>query len=88
MTKEKVDRSKPHLNISHVDRGNTTLTAAIAPLLSVTQRGTAKSSRQIDYALEEKARGITINMAHIEYQPPAGTTPTSTAPATPTASRT
>ena len=71
MAKEKFDRSKPHVNIGtigHVDHGKTTLTAAIATLLSVTTGGTAKSYEQIDSAPEEKARGITINTAHVEYQ--------------------
>ena len=71
MAKEKFDRSKPHVNIGtigHVDHGKTTLTAAIATLLSVTQGGTAKSYEAIDSAPEEKARGITINTAHVEYQ--------------------
>jgi len=73
VAKEKFDRSKPHVNIGtigHVDHGKTTLTAAIATLLSVTQGGTAKSYEQIDSAPEEKARGITINTAHVEYQTP------------------
>jgi len=71
VAKEKFDRSKPHVNIGtigHVDHGKTTLTAAIATLLSVTTGGTAKSYEQIDSAPEEKARGITINTAHVEYQ--------------------
>jgi elongation factor Tu len=71
VAKEKFDRSKPHVNIGtigHVDHGKTTLTAAIATLLSVTQGGTAKSYEAIDSAPEEKARGITINTAHVEYQ--------------------
>ena len=71
MAKEKFDRSKPHVNIGtigHVDHGKTTLTAAIATLMSVTQGGTAKSYEAIDSAPEEKARGITINTAHVEYQ--------------------
>ena len=73
MAKEKFDRSKPHVNIGtigHVDHGKTTLTAAIATLLSITQGGQAKSYEQIDSAPEEKARGITINTAHVEYQTP------------------
>ena len=73
MAKEKFDRSKPHVNIGtigHVDHGKTTLTAAIATLLSITQGGTAKSYEAIDSAPEEKARGITINTAHVEYQTP------------------
>jgi elongation factor Tu len=71
VAKEKFDRSKPHVNIGtigHVDHGKTTLTAAIATLLSLTQGGTAKSYEAIDSAPEEKARGITINTAHVEYQ--------------------
>jgi elongation factor Tu len=71
VAKEKFDRSKPHVNIGtigHVDHGKTTLTAAIATLLSVTVGGTAKSYEAIDSAPEEKARGITINTAHVEYQ--------------------
>jgi elongation factor Tu len=71
VAKEKFDRSKPHVNIGtigHVDHGKTTLTAAIATLMSVTQGGTAKSYEAIDSAPEEKARGITINTAHVEYQ--------------------
>jgi elongation factor Tu len=71
VAKEKFDRSKPHVNIGtigHVDHGKTTLTAAIATLLSVVQGGQAKSYEQIDSAPEEKARGITINTAHVEYQ--------------------
>jgi elongation factor Tu len=71
VAKEKFDRSKPHVNIGtigHIDHGKTTLTAAIATLLSVTQGGQAKSYEQIDSAPEEKARGITINTAHVEYQ--------------------
>jgi elongation factor Tu len=71
MAKEKFDRSKPHVNIGtigHVDHGKTTLTAAIATILSKKTGGTAKSYDQIDSAPEEKARGITINTAHVEYQ--------------------
>ncbi len=71
MAKEKFDRSKVHMNIGtigHVDHGKTTLTAAITHVLS--KNGMAKSMdyNQIDAAPEEKARGITINTAHIEYQ--------------------
>ncbi|HET8714968.1 MAG TPA: elongation factor Tu [Holophagaceae bacterium] len=71
MAKEKFDRSKPHVNIGtigHVDHGKTTLTAAIATILSKKLGGEAKSYDQIDSAPEEKARGITINTAHVEYQ--------------------
>lgn len=71
MAKEKFDRSKVHMNIGtigHVDHGKTTLTAAITHVLS--KNGMAKSMdyNQIDAAPEEKARGITINTSHIEYQ--------------------
>ena len=71
MAKEKFNRSKPHLNIGtigHVDHGKTTLTAAITMYLA--QKGLAKIARydEIDKAPEEKARGITINTAHIEYE--------------------
>jgi len=71
MAKEKFDRSKEHVNIGtigHVDHGKTTLTAAITTVLA--KKGGAKQMAydQIDAAPEEKARGITINTAHIEYQ--------------------
>jgi len=71
MAKEKFDRSKPHVNIGtigHVDHGKTTLTAAITTILSKKGLATAKGYAQIDNAPEEKARGITINTAHVEYQ--------------------
>jgi elongation factor Tu len=71
VAKEKFDRSKPHVNIGtigHVDHGKTTLTAAITFLMSKKFGGAAKSYDQIDSAPEEKARGITINTAHVEYQ--------------------
>jgi len=71
MAKEKFDRSKPHVNIGtigHVDHGKTTLTAAITFVLSKKFGGEAKGYDQIDSAPEEKARGITINTAHVEYQ--------------------
>ena len=71
MAKQKFDRSKPHVNIGtigHVDHGKTTLTAAIATRLATVIGGTAKSYAEIDSAPEEKARGITINTAHIEYE--------------------
>jgi elongation factor Tu len=70
MSKEKFDRSKPHVNIGtigHVDHGKTTLTAAITTVLSKKGLATAKGYDQIDNAPEEKARGITINTAHVEY---------------------
>ena len=69
---EKFDRSKPHMNIGtigHVDHGKTTLTAAILKTLSVTgHKAQDKNVDQIDNAPEEKARGITINTAHVEYE--------------------
>jgi elongation factor Tu len=71
MAKQKFDRSKPHVNvgtIGHVDHGKTTLTAALATVLSKKFGGEAKKYDEIDAAPEEKARGITINTAHIEYQ--------------------
>jgi elongation factor Tu len=70
MAKEKFDRSKPHVNIGtigHVDHGKTTLTAAITLILSKKGLAQAKAYEQIDNAPEEKARGITINTAHVEY---------------------
>jgi len=130
MAKGKFERTKPHVNvgtIGHVDHGKTTLTAAIATVLSKKFGGEAKDYSQIDNAPEEKARGITINTSHVEYETasrhyahvdcprttrrsttrpkkrraaspstprtsstrrPAATTPTWTAPATPTTSRT
>ena len=71
MTKEKFDRSKSHVNIGtigHVDHGKTTLTAAIATVLSKHGGGEAQSYDSIDNAPEEKERGITINTSHIEYE--------------------
>jgi len=71
MAKEKFDRSKPHVNIGtigHVDHGKTTLTAAITMTMAKKYGGSAKSYADIDSAPEEKARGITINTAHVEYQ--------------------
>ena len=71
MAKEKFDRSKPHVNIGtigHVDHGKTTLTAAITFVLAKKFGGATKSYDEIDSAPEEKARGITINTAHVEYQ--------------------
>ena len=71
MAKQKFDRSKPHLNIGtigHVDHGKTTLTAAITNYLSKKGGAVAKAYDEIDAAPEEKARGITINTAHIEYE--------------------
>ncbi|ALC87319.1 MULTISPECIES: elongation factor Tu [Bacillaceae] len=71
MAKEKFDRSKTHANIGtigHVDHGKTTLTAAIATVLSKKMGGVAKSYADIDNAPEEKERGITINTSHVEYE--------------------
>ena len=71
MAKENFDRSKEHVNIGtigHVDHGKTTLTAAIASALSKKGLAEAKTYASIDNAPEEKARGITINTSHIEYQ--------------------
>ena len=71
MSKEKFDRSKPHVNIGtigHVDHGKTTLTAAITTVLAKSGGAEAKAYDQIDNAPEEKARGITINTSHVEYQ--------------------
>ena len=71
MAKEKFDRSKPHVNIGtigHVDHGKTTLTAAISITLAEAQGGDVRKFDEIDSAPEEKARGITINTSHIEYQ--------------------
>jgi elongation factor Tu len=71
MAKEKFARTKPHCNIGtigHVDHGKTTLTAAITMVLAKTGGATAKSYAEIDAAPEEKARGITINTAHVEYE--------------------
>ena len=71
MAKGKFERTKPHVNvgtIGHVDHGKTTLTAAITLVLSKKFGGEAKAYDQIDAAPEEKARGITINTAHVEYE--------------------
>src|SRR6187455_1042249 len=70
MAKEKFDRSKPHVNIGtigHVDHGKTTLTAAITTVLASKGFAEVRSFDSIDNAPEEKARGITINTAHVEY---------------------
>ena len=73
MAKEKFERNKPHVNvgtIGHVDHGKTTLTAAITNVLAKTYGGQAFAFDQIDKAPEEKARGITINTSHVEYDTP------------------
>ena len=71
MAKQKFERTKPHVNIGtigHVDHGKTTLTAAITMALSQNGQATAMRYDEIDKAPEEKARGITINTAHVEYE--------------------
>lgn len=71
MSKEKFDRSKPHVNvgtIGHVDHGKTTLTAALTKVLAEQFGGEFKAYDQIDNAPEERARGITIATAHVEYE--------------------
>lgn len=71
MAREKFERTKPHVNIGtigHVDHGKTTLTAAITSVLSLIGNAKAKKYDEIDAAPEEKARGITINTAHVEYE--------------------
>jgi elongation factor Tu len=71
MARAKFERNKPHVNIGtigHVDHGKTTLTAAITSTLAALGQATAKKYDEIDAAPEEKARGITINTAHVEYQ--------------------
>ena len=71
MSKEKFERSKPHVNvgtIGHVDHGKTTLTAALTKVMAETHGGQFMAYDQIDKAPEEKARGITISTAHVEYQ--------------------
>ncbi len=71
MAKEKFERNKPHVNIGtigHVDHGKTTLTAAITKILAEAGGAEAMNYEDIDKAPEEKARGITINTAHVEYE--------------------
>jgi len=71
MAREKFERTKPHVNIGtigHVDHGKTTLTAAITATLSLDGNAIAKGYADIDGAPEERARGITINTAHVEYE--------------------
>lgn len=73
MAKEKFKRSKPHVNvgtIGHVDHGKTTLTAAITKVMAEKNGGSARNFDEIDSAPEEKARGITINTSHVEYESP------------------
>jgi translation elongation factor 1A (EF-1A/EF-Tu) len=71
MSKEKFERTKPHVNvgtIGHVDHGKTTLTAALTKVMAETYGGAVLAYDQIDKAPEEKARGITISTSHVEYQ--------------------
>ena len=71
MARAKFERTKPHVNIGtigHVDHGKTTLTAAITTVLSKLTGSKARKFDEIDAAPEEKARGITINTAHVEYE--------------------
>jgi elongation factor Tu len=71
MAKEKFDRSKPHVNvgtIGHIDHGKTTLTAAITKVLALKQQAEFRGYDTIDNAPEERERGITINIAHVEYR--------------------
>src|SRR5689334_655 len=71
MAKEKFDRSKPHVNvgtIGHIDHGKTTLTAAITKVLALKKMAEFRAYNQIDNAPEERQRGITINISHVEYQ--------------------
>jgi len=71
MAREKFERTKPHVNIGtvgHVDHGKTTLTAAITMTLAAAGKAKARNYEDIDAAPEEKARGITINTAHVEYE--------------------
>ena len=73
MAKEKFDRSKPHCNvgtIGHVDHGKTTLTAAITKVMAEKNGSETRNFDEIDNAPEEKARGITINTSHVEYESP------------------
>ena len=71
MSKEKFERTKPHVNvgtIGHVDHGKTTLTAALTKVMAEAMGGSAKAFDEIDNAPEEKARGITIATSHVEYE--------------------
>jgi len=74
MAKEKFERTKPHLNVGtmgHIDHGKTTLTAAITKVLAESNPNVSFTAfEQIDKAPEEKQRGITINIAHVEYETP------------------
>ena len=71
MAREKFERTKPHVNVGtvgHVDHGKTTLTAAITGVMAAAGKAQAKKFDEIDAAPEEKARGITISTAHVEYE--------------------
>ncbi|HRN51836.1 MAG TPA: GTP-binding protein, partial [Anaerolineales bacterium] len=71
MAKSKFDRNKPHLNVGtmgHIDHGKTTLTAAITKVAALMGKGEFRGYDQIDNAPEEKARGITISITHVEYE--------------------
>jgi len=71
MARETFERNKPHINIGtigHVDHGKTTLTAAITMTLALGTGGASKNYEDIDAAPDERARGITINTAHVEYE--------------------
>ena len=71
MSKQKFERKKPHLNIGtigHVDHGKTTLTAAITKVLEKQGKAKFLAYDQIDKAPEERERGVTINIAHVEYE--------------------
>jgi elongation factor Tu len=87
MAKKKFERTKPHMNvgtIGHVDHGKTTLTAAITKTLAEKGYADFTPFDQIDKAPEERERGITIAIAHVEYESDSATTRTSTARVTPT----
>ena len=86
MSKEKFERTKPHVNvgtIGHVDHGKTTLTAALTTVMAARHGGETKAYDQIDNAPEERERGITIATATLSTNPTRGITPTLTAPDTP-----
>jgi len=93
MAKAHFERNKPHVNVGtmgHIDHGKTTLTAAITKVLSDRDPDATQFTEfdDIDKAPEERERGITINVSHVEYETRTGTTHTSTCRVTPTTSRT
>ena len=91
MAKKIFERTKPHVNIGtigHVDHGKTTLTAAITKVLALAGGAKFLAYDQIDNAPEEKARGLTISISHVEYERPTGIMRTWTARVMPTISRT